>query len=229
MDLLVLGLLYTLDPARPRAEAALVRDGRFACVGSRAECEHRARPGAARLDLGRGSAVPGLADAHGHVLSYGLSLEEVSCAGLGSAAACASRAGERARPLPPGAWLRGRGWDQNLWPGGAFPDERELSAAVPDRPAFLTRVDGHAAWVNARALALAGIGRDTPDPPGGRILRRPDGSPSGVLVDRALEAVSSRIPEPSAEERARLLSAAMAALVRLGLTAVHDAGVDGPT
>ncbi len=229
MDLLVVGLLYTLDPARPRAEAALARDGRFACVGSVESCEKLARPGARRLDLGAGSAVPGLADAHGHVLGYGRSLEEVSCAGLGSSAECAARASERARALPPGAWLRGRGWDQNLWPGSGFPDERELSAAVPDRPAVLTRVDGHAAWANARALALAGIGAATPDPPGGRILRRADGSPSGVLVDAAMGAVERRIPEPSPRERERLLEAAMVALLKAGLAAVHDAGVDGET
>jgi hypothetical protein len=229
MDLLVVGLLYTLDPAGARAEAALIRDGRFACVGRREACEARARPSARRMDLGPGSAVPGLADAHGHVLAYGRSLEEVSCVGARSAAECAERAGERARALPRGAWLRGRGWDQNLWPGSAFPDERVLSAAVPDRPALLARVDGHALWVNARALALAGIGRDSPDPAGGRILRRPDGSPSGVLVDAAMAAVTAQVPEPSAEERERLLAAALAALARLGLTAVHDAGVDGPT
>jgi predicted amidohydrolase YtcJ len=229
MDLLVVGLLYTLDPARPRAEAALARDGRFACVGSLADCEARARPGARRLDLGAGSAVPGIADAHGHVLGWARSLEEVSCAGLSTPAECAARAAQRARSLPPGAWLLGRGWDQNLWPGGAFPDERELSAAVPDRPALLTRVDGHAGWANARALAAAGIGAASPDPPGGRILRRADGSPSGVLVDAALEAVARRVPEPTDPERERLLSAALASLVRFGLTAVHDAGVDGPT
>lgn len=229
MDLLVGGLLYTLDPARPRAEAALARDGRLACVGSLADCEARARPGARRLDLGAGSAVPGIADAHGHVLGLGRSLDEVSCAGVRSPAGCVARAAERARALPPGAWLLGRGWDQNLWPGGAFPDERELSAAVPDRPVLLARVDGHAAWANARALALAGIGAASPDPPGGRILRRADGSPSGILVDAAMEAVARKVPEPTAGERERLLSAALASLVRLGLTAVHDAGVDGAT
>ena len=229
MDLLVVGLLYTLDPARPRAEAALARDGRFACVGSLADCGARARPGARRLDLGAGSAAPGIADAHGHVLGWARSLEEVSCAGLSTPAECAARASQRARSLPPGAWLLGRGWDQNLWPGGAFPDERELSAAVPDRPALLIRVDGHAGWANARALAAAGVGAASPDPPGGRILRRADGSPSGVLVDAALEAVARRVPEPTDPERERLLSAALASLVRFGLTAVHDAGVDGPT
>jgi predicted amidohydrolase YtcJ len=228
-DLLVVGTIHTLDPALPRAGAVLVRGGRIACVGPAGYCAARAETGVRRIDLGRGSAVPGLADAHGHVLGYARSLEEVSCAGLRSAAECVSRAALRARSVPPGAWVRGRGWDQNLWEGGAFPTEEALSAALPDHPVFLVRVDGHAAWVNAWALALAGVGPGTPDPPGGRILRHPDGRPTGVLVDAAMDRALVRIPQPSPDERERLLSAGLAALARFGLTAVHDAGVDPAT
>jgi predicted amidohydrolase YtcJ len=228
-DLLVVGTIHTLDPALPRAGAVLVRAGRIACVGPAGYCAARAETGAGRIDLGVGSAVPGMADAHGHVLAYARSLEEVSCSGLRSADECVQRAAIRARTLPPGAWVLGRGWDQNLWEGGAFPTEEALSAAVPDRPVFLGRVDGHAAWVNERALALAGIGPGTPDPPGGRILRHPDGRPTGVLVDAAMERALARIPEPSPAARERLLAAGLAALSRQGLTAVHDAGVDPAT
>ncbi len=224
-ELLVLGTIHTLDPLRPRAQAALIRSERFACVGSRESCSARASPGAIRLDLGAGSAVPGLADAHGHVLSRALALEEVGCGRAASAAECAALVAERARLAAPGTWIRGRGWDQNRWPGGAFPTEGALSAAVPDHPVFLARVDGHAAWLNARALAEAGIGRETPDPPGGRIHRHPDGRPSGVLIDSAMDAAAARIPQPSPAERERLLELGLRSLLPLGLTAVHDAGV----
>src|SRR5690242_17254674 len=152
-DLLVDGLLHTLDPSRPLAEAALVRDGRFVCVGTVAACAARAAKDARRLEVA--SAVPGLVDAHGHVLGLGKARREVSCDGAASAAECAARAGERARGAAAGAWVVGRGWDQNRWPGGAFPDRDVLSRAVPDRPCLLFRVDGHAAWANDAALAAA--------------------------------------------------------------------------
>lgn len=228
-ELLVAGTLHTMDPQRRVAAAALVRGGVFACVGTRPECARMAGPGARVVDLGGGSAVPGLADAHGHVLGLGRAALEVSCAGAASEAECAGRAAARARQLPPGSWVRGRGWDQNLWPGGRFPAEATLSAAVPDHPAVLVRVDGHAVWANARALEAAGIAPETPDPPGGTIHRLPDGRPSGVLVDGAASLVLDRVPAPSREETERLLLSALGELVRAGLTSVHDAGVDAQT
>jgi len=228
-DLLVVGALYTLDPARPRAEAALIRGGRFARVGSRADCQAAAGPRAAVLDLGRGSATSGLADAHGHVLCYGLALLDVDCVGAASAAECAARAAERARSLPPGEWVLGRGWDETAWPDRRPPTAGVLSAAVPDHPVALHRVDGHAAWLNARALALAGIGPATPDPPGGAIGRDAAGAPSGLLVDNALALLRDALPPPSAAKVEAALGRALAALPRVGLTAVHDAGVDAAT
>ncbi len=223
-DLLVTGTIHTLDPARPRADALLAREGRILRLGSSAECRREARPGARHLDAKDGCAVPGLADAHGHVVLHARALEEVRCAGSLDEAECAGRAAERARALPPGAWVRGRGWDEDRWPGRRLPSERTLSAAVPDHPVLLERVDGHAAWVNARALALAGIGPDTPDPAGGRILRDAQGRPEGVLVDAAQDLVHACIPHPSGRELERLILAGLEDLARFGLTAVHDAG-----
>ncbi|ABS26220.1 amidohydrolase [Anaeromyxobacter sp. Fw109-5] len=222
-ELLVLGLLHTLDPAQPLARAALVRDGRFACVGSVEACTARAGPGARRLEVG--SAVPGLVDAHGHVMGLGRAALEVSCAGLESDDACVARAAERARALPAGSWIRGRGWDQNRWAGQAFPTEAKLSRAVPAHPVFLARIDGHAGWANAAALAAAGVGPDTQDPTGGKIVRDARGRPTGVLVDAAMDLVLKRIPPPSALEIEEALRRGMDALVRLGITAAHDAGV----
>ncbi|WP_242355716.1 amidohydrolase [Anaeromyxobacter sp. SG64] len=222
-ELLVIGLLHTLDPARPVAQAALVRDGRFACVGTVEACAARAAPGARRIEVG--SAVPGLVDAHGHVMGLGRAELEVSCTGLPTEDACVARAAERARALPEGSWIRGRGWDQNRWPGQAFPTEARLSRAVPDHPVFLVRVDGHAGWANAAALAAAGIGPDTQDPPGGKLVRDARGRPTGVLVDAAMDLVLKRIPAPSPAEIEEALRRGMDALVRLGITAAHDAGV----
>ena len=222
-ELLVVGLLHTLDPARPVVEAALLRDGRFACVGTIGACASRAAPGVRRIEVG--SAVPGLADAHGHVMGLGRAELEVSCAGLESEDACVARAAERARALPKGSWIRGRGWDQNRWPRQAFPSEATLSRAVPDHPVFLVRVDGHAGWANGSALVAAGIGPDTKDPPGGRIVRDTGGRATGVLVDAAMELVLRRIPAPSPAEIEEALRRGMDALVGLGITAAHDAGV----
>lgn len=223
-DLLVVGTLHTLDPARPRAGALLARDGRIVRVGSRAECERAAAPGARVIDLGAGSAVPGLVDAHGHVLWYGRAAREVGCAGAGSPGACAALVAKRARSTPPGGWIRGRGWDQNRWPGAAFPSADLLDRAAPGHPVLLTRVDGHAGWASRAALAAAGIGPDTPDPPGGRILRGPGGEPTGVVLDAALERVLAAVPRPGPEELEAGLLEGLGGLAALGLTGVHDAG-----
>jgi hypothetical protein len=222
-DLLVVGRIHTLDPARPVAEAVLVSGGRIACVGAEAGCAPRAAGGAIRIRAG--SVVPGLVDAHGHVQGLGRARREVSCAGAASADACAGRAAERARGVAPGSWIRGHGWDQNRWAGAAFPDEPTLTRAVPDHPVVLSRVDGHAAWANARALAAAGIGPGTPDPPGGRILRGPDGRPTGVLVDAAQDLVFAKVPAATPAEIEEELLGGLRELVALGLTEVHDAGV----
>ncbi len=222
-DLLVTGRVHTLDPARPVADAVLVRAGKIACVGTERECA--ARTTAART-IRAGSAVPGLADAHGHVELLGRASLEVSCAGK-SEEECAERVAERARSVPSGRWVRGRGWDQNFWAGRRFPGAATLTRAVPGRPVALSRVDGHALWVNEAALQAAGIGAGTPDPPGGRIVRGPGGAPAGVLVDAAQELVLRAIPPPTAEEIEEALLLGLRELVSLGLTAVHDAGV-GP-
>ena len=223
LALLVVGPVVTCDPDRPRAGAVLVRDGRIARVGSRAECEAAAPPDTGRIDAG--GVLPGLADAHGHVALLGRWRRDAALGGAADEAACAARAAERARTAPAGAWIRGSGWDQTRWPGGAFPSEATLTRAVPDHPAALARVDGHALWVNARGLAAAGIGARTPDPPGGRILRDREGRPSGVLLDAAQDLVLARIPPAGPAALEGDVISALRALVRLGLTAVHDAGV----
>src|SRR4051812_7488781 len=226
-DLLVVGTLHTLDPSRPRAQAALVRDGKFVRVGTREECEQEANPDLKFIELGDGCAVPGIIDAHGHPMLHGRSLAEVRLAGAKSEQECVERVIRYSQFVPPGQWIRGAGWDQNLWPSRGFPDSALLSAAALNHPIALARVDVHALWCNERALAAAGIDRRTADPPGGRILRDEGGKATGVLIDTAMDLVRKAIPPPNPREAEETLLRSLNALVAAGITSVHDAAA-GP-
>jgi predicted amidohydrolase YtcJ len=221
------GVIHTLDPARPRATVAVARGGKLTCVGDASDCE--VPRGARVIDLHGGGAVPGLADAHGHVLGYGMTLTEVDLTGCADEAACAARVADRARTARPGAWIVGRGWDQNRWPGARFPTRASLDAVAGDHPVLAHRVDGHAIWVNGRALDAAKIDRATRDPDGGRVVRDDAGAPSGVLVDNGVDLVTKVVPPLSDAELRDALVASMRHLVAVGLTSVHDAGVDART
>jgi hypothetical protein len=210
------GAVITLDPARPRATAVAVRDGRIVAVGGDADVQPFRGPR---------TRVVALADAHVHVEGLGQAAESLDLVGALSLQEALDRVAAGARALPPGEWLIGRGWDQNDWPEQRFPTAVELDRAAGDRPVLLERVDGHASWANTRALALAGITAATPDPPGGRILRDASGGPAGVLVDAAQALAESKVPEPSRAVRKRRLAKGLQAAAAVGLTSVHDAGV----
>lgn len=214
--------VYVSAEAKPSRASILLSDGKIAFVGDPARARGLAG-GAKRVDLAGAFVFPGWADAHGHLLGLGKSLEIANLRGAATALDAATRIRTLALTLPAGAWVEARGWDQNLWPGKSFPDARELDAAVGDRPVAARRVDGHALWVNSLALERAGIGKDTPDPEGGRILRRPDGSASGVLVDNAVSLVEKVVPAATAADLERRLLAAMRACASVGLTEVQDA------
>lgn len=177
-------------------------------------------------DLGGKSAIVGLADAHCHLYGLGTDLENVSVRNLASEAEVVKTIAEAAKTRAAGEWLLGRGWDQNRWPGQQFPTKASLDAAVSDRPVLLRRVDGHAAWANSKALALAGITRATKDPAGGAIVRDAKGEPTGVLVDNAIDLVDSKMPVPSADVRERRILAAAKIATELGFTSVHEMGID---
>ncbi|MCB9878270.1 MAG: amidohydrolase [Planctomycetes bacterium] len=223
------------QPARPGAElhirGATVWTGTNQLWGGDLDARYgkitrtrTSHDGALAVDLGpEAFVVPGLQDAHGHLLGLGGALVEVDLVGTRSYADVIDKAKAAAAKLPKGSWVVGRGWDQNDWPETTMPAHRALSAAVPDHPVWLVRVDGHAGLANSQALQLAGIGKDTESPAGGEILRDSEGLPTGVLVDAAMAAV----PEPAldvAQVRERLLVAHDECL-RHGLTCVHDAGV----
>src|SRR5262245_35119372 len=208
--------------ARPQKASIAIDDGRIVFVGDAAKAA-RMVPGARVVDLKGAVVFPGFADAHLHLLGIGKALESANLRGAPDAAGAAARVAAASAKLPPGTWAEGRGWDQNLWPGKQFPDARDLDAVLPDRPAAARRVDGHALWVNTAALKAAGIDASTKDPAGGRILRRADGSLSGVLVDNAMELADKAMPRATAADRERRLAAGANACARVGLTEVQDA------
>src|SRR6185503_9507612 len=212
---------YTVASPGARAQALAVRGGRIVAVGSDADVKSAIGPKTRVIDLHGRTVLPGLIDSHGHVMGLGTRIVDVNVVGTRTYAEVVARTAERAKKLPKGAWVTGRGWDQNDWPETAMPNHAALSRAVPDHPVRLTRIDGHAALVNARALALAHITRGTRDPQGGAILRDAAGEPTGVLVDSAAALVNGIIPAITQAERERRLLLAMQECARLGLTMVH--------
>ena len=173
--------------------------------------------------------LPGLIDAHGHVLNFGLSLLQVDLVGTTSEQEAVERVRNFQAENPDLTWIQGRGWNQVLWDDNNFPGSSSLDAALAEIPVWLRRIDGHAGWANSAALELAGIGITTPDPVGGQIIRDDEGRPTGVLVDNAMSLVTSRIPPLTADELKFTLSRAMSELTRFGLTSVHDAGISATT
>ena len=225
-DLLVTNArIYTVDSVRPTAAAMAVRAGRVVWVGDSAGAAAYRGAGTRVVDLAGRTVIPGMIDAHAHLFNLGESLRSVDLVGTRSYEEVVRRVAERARTLPAGAWVTGRGWDQNDWPTQQFPTQEALSRAVPDHPVYIVRVDGHAALVNAAAMRRANLTRATRDPAGGRILRDSAGAPTGVLVDNAQALVGSRIPGPTPAQRQEIALAAVKEANRWGLTGVHEAGV----
>ena len=220
--LFVGGTVHTADGAR-RVEIA-VKEGRIVALVGPDEAAAWKRAAAEVVDVAGAHVFPGFTEGHGHYAGFGAALEQVDLVGTASLEEVIARVRVAARETAAGAWLRGRGWDQNDWPEKEFPNHEALSAAFPDRPVLLRRVDGHAILVNARALEMAGISAATPDPPGGRILRDAHGRPTGVLVDAATERVDALLARPTSEVIERRFLLAGRRLAALGYTEIHDAG-----
>ena len=217
--------IYTSDVNRPVAQALAVRAGRITFVGSNRGALALAGPRTERFDLPGRTVIAGMVDAHAHLLGLGQALRTVDLVGTRSYDEVIARVAERAKSAKPGEWIRGRGWDQNDWADTRFPTHAALSRAVPNNPVYLTRVDGHAGLVNAKALELAQVTAATPDPSGGRFMRDSVGNPTGVLIDNAQGVVSRVIPPASRAELREQTLAAIAEANRWGLTGIHDAGV----
>jgi predicted amidohydrolase YtcJ len=183
-------------------------------------------PDATTIDGQNKVMLPGLIDAHGHLMGLGKTLLQVNVRDILSAQQTAQKVRDYAQQNPQLSWITGRGWNQVLWPDKQFPLARQLDEYIQDKPVWLERVDGHAGWANSKALALAGITRATLDPPGGKILRDPQGNPTGVLIDNAMPLMLKHLPGTSTAVLNANLNAAGEHLLSLGITSVHDAGID---
>ncbi|UTY57778.1 amidohydrolase [Massilia sp. erpn] len=198
--------------------------GRLVAVGSAREVAAKAK-GYQRIDVQGKTVLPGLIDAHGHVFGLGYIASGVELYSSTSLDGALKTVQAFAQANPQRSWIVGNGWNQEIWKLGRFPTAAELDGVTGERPAMLRRVDGHAAWVNSKALQLAGITRDTKDPAGGKIERDADGNATGILVDNAMELMDGVVPRPGDLERRAALDGALAALSKVGLTSVHDAGM----
>lgn len=217
--------IYTVDENRPIVEAMAIRDGRVVATGPQRGIMTLRGPNTQVLDLHGRTVIPGMIDAHVHLLNLGNSLRNVDLVGTTSYDEVVARVVARAKEAPAGMWILGRGWDQNDWGDTRFPTHDALSRAVPNHPVVLTRIDGHATLVNAAAMRAAGVTAQTQDPSGGRLERGADGSPTGVLVDAAMGLVNRHVPPATKEQLKTAVQAAITEMNRWGLTSVHDAGV----
>jgi predicted amidohydrolase YtcJ len=213
--------IYPSARSQP-VSAMAVGGGRVLALGEAALA--LAGPATRRLDLGGAAVFPSFIDSHAHMRGLGALLESRDLRHVASVAEIAAYVKQRAAAQPEGEWITARNWDQTNW-GGAFPTARDLDDAAPRHPVFLSRVDGHAAWVNSLALKLAGITDETPDPAGGKIVRDAAGHATGILIDRAMALVRDKMPPPSFAQIKRQLELAARECARLGLAGVHDAGV----
>lgn len=222
--------IYTMDQAFPRAEMIAVADGRVLTVGRNADIARWSGPETTIYDMKGATLLPGIIDAHGHVAGLGaFAMGVLDLSAATSFEDLVTGVAARARVEREGAWIRGGRWDQASW---KFPDGRAaelphhhmLSEAVPRHPVWLRRVDGHAALANAEAMRRAGITRNTPNPPGGEILRDATGEPTGVFIDNAMRLIERVIDTPTPRYRDLVLRAQEVCL-SVGLTGVHDAGI----
>lgn len=219
------GSVVTMDAARRTAAAVAVRAGQIVAVGSDRDIETFVVPRTRRIDLAGRTLLPSFQDAHCHPAMAGLNLTRCPLHELSRTLdAYLAAIGAYAAAHPNLPWVLGDGWYMSAFPGGT-PSRTDLDRAAPDRPAFFVNRDGHGAWVNSRALAIAGITRDTSDPADGRLERDPSGEPSGTLHEGAMELVRRLIPAPTVEELTHGLDLAQAYLHGLGITAWQDAWV----
>ena len=219
--------IYTLNPANETANSIAVKNGRILFVGDEEKSYEYSNENTEILDLKGKTLIPGLADAHAHIGGTGKFLQSLNFYGTASASEIISMVRSAVNRTPPGEWIEGRGWDQNDWQVKKFPTSGLLDKVAPNNPVVLSRVDGHAYWVNQKVLDLAGITSAAPEPDGGRIVRLPGtNKPSGILVDNAMLLIDDIKPEPTYELKKRRIVQSLSYSLKLGLTTIHDAGSD---
>jgi predicted amidohydrolase YtcJ len=217
--------IYTLDAARPRAEALAVAGDRIVAVGATHEITRLKQPGTRTVDLHGKTVLPGLIDAHCHPASLGnYALGRIDLSQARSFDEVVEMVAARVKRADKDEWIIGGRWDHESWPGRQLPTHEKLSAVSPDNPVWITRVDGHAGLANAAAMRLAGINRETASPPGGEIVRDANGELTGLFIDNAEEFITKCMPG-GAHDTADLLLKAQEMCLSVGLTSVHDARV----
>lgn len=222
-DLVIINAkVWTVDPVLPRADALAVVGNRIAAVGTEAEIRRWVGEGTQVIDAHGATVLPGLIDSHVHFTTGGFALSNVQLRDAATPEEFTRKIAAFARKLKKGEWILGGTWDHELWPGAPEPVRQWIDAATPEHPVFVLRYDGHMGLANSLALRLAGVSRDTPDPPGGAIVRDARGEPTGLLKDGAMELVGRVIPPPSEEQLRRAAEAALGEARRLGVTGVHD-------
>ncbi|MEM6983188.1 MAG: amidohydrolase family protein [Pseudomonadota bacterium] len=203
----------------------VIKDGKVVKTGP--DSLKNSFPGATLIDANGKTLLPGLIDAHGHVIGLGENLSQLDVRGAKSVDEITAKLNEFAKGKE--GWIIGRGWNQELWSDTRFPTAADLDKVVSDRPVILSRVDSHAIWVNSKALELANINADTPAPAGGEIIKDEFGKPTGIFIDKAETLVTQHMPATSAQSVSNALDAAGKHLLSLGITSTHDAGIDKTT
>ncbi|EGN75146.1 Putative TIM-barrel fold metal-dependent hydrolase [Idiomarina sp. A28L] len=202
----------------------VIADGKIVDTGNQQLIEQY--EGARKINLLGRTVLPGLIDSHGHISSLGENLSLVDVRGTTSRTQAVAAVANYAHKNQHHEWIVGRGWNQELWPDRRFPTRQDLDEVINDRPVWLVRVDAHAGWANSKALEMAGINDDTVDPPGGQIIRDSSGKATGVLIDTAMAMVQQALPIATDEQLTDINNKAFEHLLSLGITQVHDAGVD---
>jgi predicted amidohydrolase YtcJ len=216
------GVIYTGDVARPRVEAVAIHGGVISAVGTTTEIQKLAGSNTQVVDLHGAFAMPGFNDAHTHVGSAGEAKLSVDLEGSKSLQEFQARIRDRLGEFKPGEWVTGRGWDHTLWLEKRFPTRADLDAVSKDHPMEFGRVDGHVLVANSLALQIAGITKETKDPPGGSIERDANGEPDGMLKENAEGLVTRKIPAPTPERRRKGIALALADASTHGVTSLQD-------
>jgi predicted amidohydrolase YtcJ len=216
------GEVYRVDAARSWGQAVAVKDGRIAAVGTDADVQKLTGPGTEVIDLRGRMVLPGFQDAHAHVSGGGLERAQCDLSEAQGLDECLRLVRDYSQRHPQAEWILGGGWPLALIPG-RLPSREDLDRVVPDRPVALANREHHGAWVNSRALALAGIGADTPDPPDGRIEREASGAPTGVLHEGAMNLMLHVVPSPTRDDQVAGILEGQRYLYSLGITAWQEA------
>jgi predicted amidohydrolase YtcJ len=220
------GKVYTVNPAQPWAEAVAVKDGKIIAVGKNVDVLKLRGPGTKVVDAQGRLVMPGFGDAHVHFMEGSLTLLGVKLDDAKTIPEIQKRVKEFAASHPGDGWIEGMGWSYDAFGEAALPDKKYLDEAVSDRPVFLECFDGHTTWANSKALQIAGIDRNTPDPDNGKIVRDAQGNPTGALNESASRLVRKVVPPPTREQRLKALQAGLLEARRYGVTRIHSAGGD---